>query len=207
VTPSQFSHLCQEMAEFYDHKGYTDHQIERLYRIFRNCEVSEIRQALDHLTNTEMKMPNPAVFRMFCLPAAQAAARRKRDELYRTKGVCGWCQGTGMVIVVEQKDVLKTEKTMRCGECQIAEMTGVLRFQPSWTRLGSKGIEPTIVEKSMTANPSKGRLAEIKLMAPSDRYTLLKREPWIEWCLMLYGNKSIPKEPVNKPKYDEDDWE
>jgi hypothetical protein len=88
-------------------------------------------------------------------------------------------------------------------------MTGILKNQPAWTKLGSKGIEPTILAKSLNANPNKVRLDEIKKMPSAMRNELLEREPWLRLPLTLYGNTSIPLRPINKPRdFEEDDgWE
>lgn len=195
MSPQDFKFICQEMAEFYDSKCFTEKQLEVLYRCLRFCQKSEIKQAIDLMTMAEMKMPNMATFLAYTRPMQAEAAKRRKNEIIQKHGRCEYCQGSGMIIVVEHKDPDKIEKTMRCGECQVAEVTGVLKHVQEYTDLGSKGIEPTILSKSLNANPGRGRIDEIKRMPAHEVAELLKKEPWLYWPLTLYGNRAIKLEP------------
>lgn len=203
---AEFQNICTELAEFYSTLPYSPALMKRLFGEFRFCETHEIKNCVESMTNNELRMPSPAVFRLYCRPAAIDAARRRQREIEKKSGVCGYCLGSGMVVVVEHKDPHKTEKTMRCGECQMADALGVLRHVQPYTDMKSKGIEPVILSKSLTRTPTKGRLDEIRALPADQLAELLQREPWLKWPLKIYGSKKIGK-PALRVVGDSEEWE
>lgn len=205
----EFVHICDELATFYGGLGYTDPQMKRLYDRLKYCTVSEIKAAVDHMTTTEMKFPNMVQFLAHTRTAQADAIERRKADLIRSQGVCHWCHSTGMVIVWDSRsDGLKREVSLRCGECDMAEVSGVLKHQPFWRRETHRTLEPTILEKTWTANPTEGRLKEIKAMPKEKIAELLVAEPWLKWPILLFANKSIPIKPVNKhEEFGDDEWE
>lgn len=201
--------ICEKLSSYYDAKGFTPQQVEALHDELKWCSEADIKSAVGLMTRQEMKMPNMIVFQAYCRSAIEAGIKRRKAELIRRDGVCGWCQSSGMVIVRQNGSKnLYAEQTMRCGECEIANLTGILKRVPAWTRLGSRDLEPTILEKTWTSNPSMGRLDEINRMPSAERSELLKNEPWLARCLRFYG-KNLPTKPLKKtkPAGDDDGWD
>jgi hypothetical protein len=188
-----YSYLKEQlgiMAEFYNSAiGYNDRQAELLYKRLSLLTERELANAFEAIRNTHEKFPTPVYILMHTRPAEMDASARKKAIIIRENGLCPFCQSTGMVIVQDHTDMERPgrEVTMRCGECKVAELTGVLKSITAWKKDMQADLEPTIIAKSWNDSPSKGRLDEILAMPATERQELITREPWIKWCLGFYG--------------------
>ena len=178
------------MAEFYNSSlGYNERQLALLFRRLQNLTEKEIINAFESIRTNVDRFPTPVLILMHTRQSEHDAAYREKAALIRRHGVCDFCNSTGMVIVHDHTNVdcPGHEVTMRCGECKVAELTGVLKNIAAWTKDMQADFEPTIIAKSWTSSPPKGRLDEIMAMPWDERNALIAEEPWLKWCLAFYG--------------------
>lgn len=190
VTYNFLAEQLEIMAQYYNSTmGYNARQTELLYKRLNLLTERELINSFESIRNSYEKFPTPVYILMHTRPAEQDAAARKKSAIIRQNGLCPFCHSTGMVIVRDATDMQNPgrEVTMRCGECKVADLTGVLKSITAWVRDMQADFEPTIIAKSWTASPPKGRLDEIMAMPWEDRNALIAEEPWLKWCLAFYG--------------------
>lgn len=166
-------------------------QTDRLFERIKWLTYQELRTALDHLIDNEHRAPQLHNFLEYTRSAQLASRYRRKAALLANSESCGYCFDVGIMVCYDQENDNK-EISIRCGQCQIADIFNIAQDQPAWTEGSNlaRRFFPKASDYSLNGSMSDtGRLDRLLAMSEIERQAEIRKEPWLSLALFVYEGK------------------